>query len=508
MLEQTGRALQVAHAAGLVHRDVKPGNILVDRNGNAFLGDFGMATLPEDQPEQVVRGGTPGFMAPEQARGEAVGPAADQYALARTIVEILVGGSDGADVDDAIAMLPAQAAPLAGVLRVATRNDPNDRWRTMDEFVARLQAEPLPEVPPAVRLAPERRVLSPFAWAAHAHAVDEPAPAIGRAQFRLSDLDVQSHINHDAVAQFRAATGYADFGWSLYARTDRLGPIGASTPARASELVVMLHGWAGTRAVWHDLALAVCRDNADAIVLVPDVHGFGESRFAAPTRAQLEPEPLGRAVLSWLSLLGLRDFPGVLVGHSMSGLALVALDSAELGARLQRIALTPAIMEVVPLQRAFGRVGATLLALGARNRLFRRLCGWISGSRIFAPPGLPTAELAAMKRAILDAPLAIIAVMLRNVLGARLRPTALRGVELVFGDRDPTHPRTAQDRAIREFGGDLDRVHRMGSGGHHPHLPVVDHPEHSARNQDELVRIIGSILLASTEGAVASTLAV
>ena len=505
---QIGAALAYAHGRGVVHRDVKPGNILVDHNGNAFLGDFGMATLPEDHPEQAVRGGTPGFMAPEQARGETVGPAADQYALARTILEILVGGSDGADVDDAIAMLPAGAAPLADVLRVATRNAPGDRWRTTDDFVARLAAVPLPDVPPAVRMAPEKRVLSPFAWAAGAHAVDEPAPAIGRAQFRLSDLMVQLHINHDATAQFRAATGYDEFGWSLYARTDRLGPIGASTLARASELVVLLHGWAGTRAVWHDLALAVCRDNADALVLVPDVHGFGESRFGAPTSAQLEPEPLGRAVLSWLSLIGLRDLPGVLVGHSMSGLAIVALDPAELGARLQRIALTPALMEVVPLQRTLARVGAALLALGARNRFFRRVCGWISGSPLFAPPGLPPEELAAMTRAVMAAPMATLAVMLRHVIGARMRPTALRGVEIVFGDRDPTHPRSAQDRALRLLGGDLDRVHRMGSGGHHPHLPVLDHPEWSARNQDELVRIIGSVLLSSTEGAVASTLAI
>src|SRR5205823_5058416 len=116
---QIGSALAYAHGRGVVHRDVKPGNLFVDRNGNAFLGDFGLATLPEDHPAQVVRGGTPGFMAPEQARGEAVGPAADQYSLARTVVEILAGGSDGADVDDALVLLLPSAAPMAELLRVA-----------------------------------------------------------------------------------------------------------------------------------------------------------------------------------------------------------------------------------------------------------------------------------------------------------------------------------------------------------------------------------------------------
>jgi pimeloyl-ACP methyl ester carboxylesterase len=357
-------------------------------------------------------------------------------------------------------------------------------------------------------MAPERRVLQPFAWAASAHHVDEPAPAVGRAQFRLSDLEARALLPPDACEKFRASTGYADFGWALYARTDRLGPISPSALARASEQVILLHGWAGTRAVWHELALAVCRDNADALVLVPDVHGFGESRFGAPTREQLMPEPLADAVLAWLSLIGLRDLPGTLVGHSMSGLALVALDAKKLDARLQRIVLTPALMEVVPLQRFFGFIGAVLLAMGARNRLMRWVCQVITNARLFAPRGLLDEYIAASGRAVMAAPLGIISVMLRNVLNARMRPNALRGVETVFGDRDPTHPRSAQDRAIKLLGGDLDRVHRMGSGGHHPHLPVLDHPEWSARNQDELVRIIGSVLLSSTEGAVASTLAV
>jgi hypothetical protein len=78
----------------------------------------------------------------------------------------------------------------------------------------------------------------------------------------------------------------------------------------------------------------------------------------------------------------------------------------------------------------------------------------------------------------------------------------------VFGDRDPMQPPKAQARALALFGGTPDRVHRMASGGHFPHMPFVDHPEWSARNQDELVRIIGSVLLSSSEGAVASTLAV
>jgi eukaryotic-like serine/threonine-protein kinase len=83
MLEQTGRALQVAHAAGLVHRDVKPGNILITPTGQVKITDFGIAkavdAAPVTQTGMVM--GTAQYIAPEQALGHDASPSSDVYSL-------------------------------------------------------------------------------------------------------------------------------------------------------------------------------------------------------------------------------------------------------------------------------------------------------------------------------------------------------------------------------------------------------------------------------------------
>jgi serine/threonine protein kinase len=86
-------ALATVHAAGIVHRDVKPGNILVDRSGHAHLADFGIASLA-DASMLTATGttlGTAAYMAPEQLQHHAVGPAADIWALGLVLLESLLG---------------------------------------------------------------------------------------------------------------------------------------------------------------------------------------------------------------------------------------------------------------------------------------------------------------------------------------------------------------------------------------------------------------------------------
>jgi eukaryotic-like serine/threonine-protein kinase len=85
--------IEHAHAAGLVHRDVKPANLLLRRDGQLKIGDFGIARAVElsGLTEAGTILGTAAYLAPEQARGEEVGPAADVYGLASVLYELLTG---------------------------------------------------------------------------------------------------------------------------------------------------------------------------------------------------------------------------------------------------------------------------------------------------------------------------------------------------------------------------------------------------------------------------------
>lgn len=93
ILDQVGAALAAAHHQGVVHRDVKPGNVLLDEDGNAYLSDFGIAHetgAPEQTAGTMIRG-TPAYLSPEQIKLEQTTPRSDIYALGVVLYEMLTG---------------------------------------------------------------------------------------------------------------------------------------------------------------------------------------------------------------------------------------------------------------------------------------------------------------------------------------------------------------------------------------------------------------------------------
>jgi serine/threonine-protein kinase len=135
LLEQVAGALDAAHAAGIVHRDVKPHNILVEGD-RAYLSDFGLAKAIEgtDAGSSASIVGTVEYMPPEQWRGEKVGPAADVYSLGCVLYEALTGIAPFARKDaDAEPELPTG---IDAVIERAVARDPADRYPSASELIA------------------------------------------------------------------------------------------------------------------------------------------------------------------------------------------------------------------------------------------------------------------------------------------------------------------------------------------------------------------------------------
>jgi hypothetical protein len=118
-------ALASAHAAGVVHRDIKPANVLFDERGEPCLADFGVA-LSRDQTHGLTMAGmvvgTPGFMAPEQARGEAVSPATDVFSLGATLLFAATGDGPYGQGDPGLLMVRAASGKVERVSRSLPRS--------------------------------------------------------------------------------------------------------------------------------------------------------------------------------------------------------------------------------------------------------------------------------------------------------------------------------------------------------------------------------------------------
>lgn len=240
LMAQISDALQYAHDRGIVHRDVKPSNILLDDHGNALLSDFGLARIEE--PGASLTGsmmvGTPAFMSPEQVRGERADPLSDQYSLG-VILYLLTTGRLPFDGDAPIAVALKQLNEPMPLVRVVSPNVPESVERVILKATAKHPEERFGSV------SEMNRVFQ----AAVAHALNPtstPAPSIalpGSVQRTLSLGESSSRarpskLRWAAVAglAFLLALAYPVLASGRSSLLDLFSPASEGTPASAADL--------------------------------------------------------------------------------------------------------------------------------------------------------------------------------------------------------------------------------------------------------------------------------
>jgi hypothetical protein len=186
ILHQVGAALQYAHHEGYIHRDIKPGNIMLRDNGEVLLSDFGIARAAESATAATIAAGTPAYMSPEQITGQELDQRSDVYSLGVVLYELasgrrpFTGDERGVTGTTTLARLreahlrltppdprlynPALPAGIVEVILRALAKDPAERWPDVVSLVRaweRAVGQPAPALEPTQIIGAPRATLTP-----------------------------------------------------------------------------------------------------------------------------------------------------------------------------------------------------------------------------------------------------------------------------------------------------------------------------------------------------------
>jgi hypothetical protein len=192
VVRQAALGLQAAAQAGVTHRDVKPANLLVAKDGTVKVADFGVCKMSGPGPDATQDGttlGTPFYMAPEQARGEAVDPRADQYALGATLYHLLSGRPPYGAQQTVAQLLAHQKEPVPDICAVVPDLPPGV-GNVITRMMAKEKAERFgdyDELLEAIDHALEPEAIAPKPWRARAMAAVALAASVAGVGLFLLD---------------------------------------------------------------------------------------------------------------------------------------------------------------------------------------------------------------------------------------------------------------------------------------------------------------------------------
>jgi serine/threonine protein kinase len=288
-------ALQHAHKIGVIHRDVKPQNLLETRAGILKLADFGLAGLRQDSLDNTAKAvrlvGTPQYTAPEVWRGEAATARSDIYSLGATLYFMIVGqppfgGKTVRDLRSAhltqpLPIPPDMAQPLASVLQRSMAKNPNERpvsakafFEDMNDVIAALTGDrrrsrrvvtevvKLPDYGPATRSAADTAVLRVPTLAATRDKLE---------QLLLGVPPLLVFHGSQLASLGRIVRGIVDVGTRRFYTAARVVVSSQSPAALANRIIEQLHMASGPMPAWHDRVVSELQPEAGTGSTLPSI---------------------------------------------------------------------------------------------------------------------------------------------------------------------------------------------------------------------------------------------